>query len=235
MLEEAGEVLELGHRDDQLLQVFEPARRIGRAVGLPHRRCSRSRRARSARDRCATARSASARQRSSAATKAAERVARGAAAVGRRRSAARAASTSGSRSARAAACSCCKVALPMPRRGMLTMRSKARSSAGWLHQPQIGERVADLLALVEARAADHAIGQRQRDEPLLELAGLEAGAHQDRDLAERHAACAATPRSRRRPSAPPPRRPTRPRTMTLSPSLGARSTRSCRAGRGYAR
>ncbi len=52
-------------------------------------------------------------------------------------------------------------------------------------EAQIGERVADFLALVKARAADHAVGQGQRDEALLELAGLEAGAHQDRDLAER--------------------------------------------------
>ena len=52
-------------------------------------------------------------------------------------------------------------------------------------QPQIGQRVADLLALVKARPADHAIGQRERDKPLLELAGLEPGAHQDRDFAER--------------------------------------------------
>ncbi len=73
----------------------------------------------------------------------------------------------------------------MPRRGMLTMRSKARSSDRLAHQPQIGERVADLLALVEARAADHAIRQRQCDEALLEFAGLKAGAHQDRDLLQR--------------------------------------------------
>ncbi len=52
-------------------------------------------------------------------------------------------------------------------------------------EAQIGERVADLLAFVKARAADHAIGQGQRDEALLEFAGLETGADQDRDLAQR--------------------------------------------------
>ncbi len=52
-------------------------------------------------------------------------------------------------------------------------------------EPQIGERVADLLALVKTRSADHAIRQGQRDEALLELAGLEPGTHQDRDLAQR--------------------------------------------------
>ena len=76
----------------------------------------------------------------------------------------------------------------MPRAGVLTMRSKARSSSGWSIDAQIGDRVADLLALVEARAADHAVGQAEGDEALLEFAGLEAGAHQDRDLAERGSA-----------------------------------------------
>ena len=67
------------------------------------------------------------------------------------------------------------------------MRSKARSSAGELTHAQIGERVADFGALVEARAADHAIGQAERDEAVLELAHLERGAHQDGDLVERDA------------------------------------------------
>ena len=51
-------------------------------------------------------------------------------------------------------------------------------------EAQIGERVADLLALVKARPADDPIGQGQRDEPLLELARLKAGADQDCDLAQ---------------------------------------------------
>ncbi len=50
---------------------------------------------------------------------------------------------------------------------------------------QVGQRVADLQPLVEARAADHAVGQAERDEALLELAHLERGAHQDGDLVER--------------------------------------------------
>ena len=49
---------------------------------------------------------------------------------------------------------------------------------------QIGERIADFGALVEARAADDAIGQAERDEAVLELAHLERGAHQDGDLVE---------------------------------------------------
>ncbi len=34
MFEKPGQVLELGHRDDQFLEVFEPPRRVGRLVGL---------------------------------------------------------------------------------------------------------------------------------------------------------------------------------------------------------
>src|SRR5690606_39945325 len=43
---------------------------------------------------------------------------------------------------------------------------------------------ANLGALVEAEAADDAIGQADRDAPVLELAGLELGAHQDRGAIE---------------------------------------------------
>ncbi len=50
---------------------------------------------------------------------------------------------------------------------------------------QIGERVADLGALIEARAADHPVRQAERDETVLKFAHLERGAHQDRDLVER--------------------------------------------------
>ncbi len=64
------------------------------------------------------------------------------------------------------------------------MRSKARSSARLVDQPQIGQGVADFRPLVEARAADHAIGQAEGDEAVLELAHLERGAHQDGHLVE---------------------------------------------------
>ena len=80
-------------------------------------------------------------------------------------------------------------------------------------------RVADLRALVEAQAADHAVGQAERDEALLELAGLEAGAHQDRDLAERDALAplpASISSPTRRASSSPSQTP---RTRTFSPSL----------------
>ena len=50
---------------------------------------------------------------------------------------------------------------------------------------QIGQRIADFRALVEARAADHAIGQAKRDEALFELAHLERGAHENGDVVKR--------------------------------------------------
>jgi hypothetical protein len=54
--------------------------------------------------------------------------------------------------------------------------------------PQISERVADLGALVEAKAPDDPVGQADGDEPVLELAGLELGADQDRAVVETAAA-----------------------------------------------
>ena len=50
---------------------------------------------------------------------------------------------------------------------------------------QIGERIADFGAFVEARPADDPIGQPERDKAILEFAHLERGAHQDGDLVER--------------------------------------------------
>ena len=45
-------------------------------------------------------------------------------------------------------------------------------------EAQIGHRIADLGALEEARAADHAVGNPQKNEPLLEGAHLPGRAHQ---------------------------------------------------------
>jgi hypothetical protein len=49
---------------------------------------------------------------------------------------------------------------------------------------QIGNRVLDLLTLVEARAANHAVRQTKRDEAVLDRAHLIRGTNQDRDLVE---------------------------------------------------
>src|SRR4029077_18157541 len=56
---------------------------------------------------------------------------------------------------------------------------------GLVDEPEIGERIADLGTLIEARDADHAIGKPERDEAILELAHLERGAHQNRNFVER--------------------------------------------------
>ena len=84
------------------------------------------------------------------------------------------------------------MASPRPRFGTLTMRSKARSSAACATTRKIGQRVADFQALVEARAADDAVVQAERDEAVFELAHLEGGAHQDRHVVELVAAGAAS-------------------------------------------
>jgi hypothetical protein len=72
---------------------------------------------------------------------------------------------------------------------------------------EIGERVADLGALVEAEAADDAIGQADRDEAVFELAGLVLGADEDGDVVEALARRAGGPRSPRRRGALPRGRP----------------------------
>ena len=66
------------------------------------------------------------------------------------------------------------------------MRSKARSSAAARRSADRRAR-RGFGALVEARTADHAIGQPERDEALLELAHLERGAHENGDFVERMA------------------------------------------------
>ena len=49
---------------------------------------------------------------------------------------------------------------------------------------EIGQRIADLGALIKARAADHTIGHTQGDEAVFEGPHLERGAHQDRHVIE---------------------------------------------------
>ena len=49
---------------------------------------------------------------------------------------------------------------------------------------EIGGRVPDLLALIEARTADHAVGEAKGDEAILEGAHLKARPDEDGDLAQ---------------------------------------------------
>jgi len=51
-----------------------------------------------------------------------------------------------------------------------------------MDEAQIGQGVADFLALVEAGTADDTVGQSERQEPFLELARLKTGAHEDGDF-----------------------------------------------------
>ena len=55
---------------------------------------------------------------------------------------------------------------------------------GLVDDPKVSDGVADLHALVETRAADDPVGDAELEEAFLELAGLEAGAHQYRHLVE---------------------------------------------------
>src|SRR5690349_12827406 len=59
---------------------------------------------------------------------------------------------------------------------------------GLADQAEVGDRIADLGALVEAEAADDLVGKADRDEALFELAGLELGADEDGDVVEAAAA-----------------------------------------------
>ena len=91
---------------------------------------------------------------------------------------------------------------------------------GLVRNAKVGERIADFGALIEPRAAEHAIGHADFEEPLLELAHLERGAHQNGHVGERDALSLRRldliadragllrdrPRRRRRPAPPPFRR-----------------------------
>ena len=54
--------------------------------------------------------------------------------------------------------------------------------AGLSDQPQVSERIAHFGALVKAKAADDLVIEPDRNEPVLELAGLELRTDQDRNL-----------------------------------------------------
>ena len=89
---------------------------------------------------------------------------------------------------------------------------------GLVDDAQIGERVADLGALVEAEAADDAVRHADRDEAVLELAGLVLRRGPGSRCRRATCRCAARPRSPRRRGAPPRGRPRRRCTRTFSPA-----------------
>ena len=55
---------------------------------------------------------------------------------------------------------------------------------GRIDHAQISQRIADFGALIESRAADHAIVQAERDKAVFHLAHLVGRAHEDRDLVQ---------------------------------------------------
>ncbi len=183
MFEKAAEVFELGHRDDEFLEVFQAAGGIGRALGLPHPGIARFVEH--------DLHQIGVRNPPGLVAPAVERRDK----PGERIAAGRSQPVAGDQQPRRLD----QWQPPVPGQAVELLQGGAADAAArrvqdalegevvgrLVDQPQIGERVADLLALVKARAADHPIGQGERDEPFLELAGLKAGADQDRDLAER--------------------------------------------------
>ena len=83
-----------------------------------------------------------------------------------------------------AACACrrCRLVAPMPRLGVLTMRSSRCVSSGFTRTREVGDEVADLGALVELGPADDLVGDRVAPELLLEHAALRVGAVEHGDL-----------------------------------------------------
>ncbi len=57
---------------------------------------------------------------------------------------------------------------PMPRLGTLMIRRRVDRVSGVGQDPQVGQRVLDLAALVEPRAPDDLVGQADADEDLLQ-------------------------------------------------------------------
>ena len=72
----------------------------------------------------------------------------------------------------------------MPRAGTLTTRSESTSLRGLTQDAQVRERVLDLGALVELRAADDLVGHVRGPQRLLEHARLGVDAVEDGDLAQ---------------------------------------------------
>ena len=90
----------------------------------------------------------------------------------------------------------CSGRIPKTALGRVEDALEGEIVGGLRHAPQIRERIADFRALVEARSADDAIGQAQRDEAIFELAHLERRAHENGDGSDlrRAAAIARCPR-----------------------------------------
>ena len=173
MLQEAGKRVELLHEADQLFQILELRLRLRRLARPATWRCSRTHRGSARQARYGAWSRSAERQRSNAAIMSARDL-RDFGFSSSVSTISRAACISGTLCARASWCSDFRLDSPRPRRGVLMMRSNFEIVRRVEGHVEIGGRVPDLLALVEARAADHAIGKAERDEAILEGAHLEA-------------------------------------------------------------
>ena len=124
---------------------------------------------------------------------------------------------------RAQATSLVTVAVPIPRRGEPIARRNACASSGFCEQRQVGERVADLGALVQAERAEHAVRDAGVRERALQRLGRVPGPREREDLARRGAAGERVGDLRRRPSSP---RRTRWRTRGRARGRRGRASRS---------
>ena len=179
MLEEGAEGFIFLHRAGELGEVFEAAGGFGAALGLEHRRCSRFRRAAMRASSGWGSSLAIVRQRAMSATKrprlrracgvssSLSSIARGGEQERLLRGAGEGVDVGDGLVAEAAL-------------GDVDDAFEGEVVGRLGDQAQVGERVADLGALVEAEAADDLVGEADGDEALLELAGLELGADEDR-------------------------------------------------------
>ena len=180
MLEKARHGLELAHVADKLLEVFEPSLRLGTLVVLPH--CSVARFIENdlgefdMRKAC---------QRLAPAGEGVEQVPQGVACLGRQF--VRLAQDFGGAIERNAFLAC-KLMQTLDRAVAYTALRHVDDAlecqivVGRRRDLEIGEGVADFLALIEARTADDPIGYSQGDEAVFKGAHLEGGAHQDRHI-----------------------------------------------------
>jgi hypothetical protein len=81
----------------------------------------------------------------------------------------------------------CSDVWPMPRLGELAIRENWLTSCGLCRQVQVADRVLDLGAVVELRAADDLVADLAAHERVLEDPGLRVRPVEDRDLVARRA------------------------------------------------
>ena len=182
MVEEGAQVLELAERADQLLQVLEPAGRRRRAVLLPHLRVAGfvEHQRNHVRMRRLGQRGAPGAEPLDQPAESAARA--GLELVGLDQPLRR--PVEGEAGGARQLVDGAERSLAQAALGQVHDALEGEVVVGAHHDADIGHGVPDLLALVEAQAPDHPVGQADGEEALLEGAGLEAGADEDGDLVE---------------------------------------------------